>query len=271
MANGNTEHSPSSGKQPSPKFKYDFVLNNYTNEEYSSIINVCNELCKKYVIAKEVGEKCGTPHLQCYINLHKKARITELKKVFGDRVSFRECRNEEKLITYCQKGGDFVTKGFPKPVKIIDKLYDWQKSIENIFFTEPDGRSVYWYCDYVGGKGKSSFCKYMFMKHRALVIQGGKLADIMNIIFNWDMDNCSMIIIDIPRNNGNNVSYNSIECILNGMITNTKYETGIKVFNPPHVIVFSNFMPDESKLSDDRWKIKCLSEPQDIVCNNLLD
>jgi hypothetical protein len=56
--------------------------------------------------------------------------------------------------------------------------------------------------------------------------------------------------------NQNKVSYSSIECIKNGMITNTKYETGFKVFNPPHVVVFSNFPPDEEKLSADRWNIK---------------
>jgi len=93
-----------------------------------------------------------------------------------------------------------------------------------------------------------------------LVIQGGKMADIMNIIFNTNMDKINNMFIDIPRNNGNKVSYNSIECILNGMITNTKYETGTKVFNPPNIFVFSNFMPDTSSLSKDRWKIYTIKE-----------
>lgn len=70
------------------------------------------------------------------------------------------------------------------------------------------------------------------------------------------MNDVTMLIIDVPRNNGNNISYSAVECILNGMITNTKFETGVKVFNAPHVVVFSNYEPDTEKLSEDRWSIK---------------
>ena len=44
------------------------------------------------------------------------------------------------------------------------------------------------------------------------------------------------------------------------MICNTKYETGMKLFNSPHLIVFSNFYPDTDKLSADRWKIALINE-----------
>jgi hypothetical protein len=41
------------------------------------------------------------------------------------------------------------------------------------------------------------------------------------------------------------------------MICNTKYETGVKVFNSPHIFVFANFPPDKpDELSNDRWIIK---------------
>ena len=102
----------------------------------------------------------------------------------------------------------------------------------------------------------------MYVKHGVITIQGGKLADIINIIFNLNMDNVKAIMIDIPRNHKNHVSYSAIECILNGMITNTKFETGVKVFNPPHLVVFSNFYPEKGEdiLSDDRWDIIELTE-----------
>ena len=65
----------------------------------------------------------------------------------------------------------------------------------------------------------------------------------------------SVIVIDVPRDNGNTVSYKAIEQIKNGMICNTKYETGMKLFNSPHIIIFANMPPEEHKLSADRWKI----------------
>lgn len=252
VVNGNTKHS-----QPKQLVKWCFTFNNYEECEISEIETRFKEICNKYVFQKEIGE-CGTPHLQGAIWLKKKMRFTEFK--LSKKIHWEAMRNEEASIKYCQKsdtsvGNPFIF-GFPKPIKVIDKLYEWQLDIEKLYFTEPDGRSVYWYYDLIGGKGKSSFCKYMFVKYGVITIQGGKLGDIMNIIFNLNMDNVKMLIIDVPRNNGNKVSYSSIECILNGMITNTKYETGIKAFNPPHVVVFSNEEPDESKLSLDRWKIK---------------
>ena len=95
------------------------------------------------------------------------------------------------------------------------------------------------------------------MKHDALFCDGGKKADIINLVFNNDMDTCNTIIWDIPRVNRNAVSYAAIEAIKNGLVCNTKYETGVKVFNPPHIIIFANFPPDldEDNLSKDRWMI----------------
>jgi hypothetical protein len=78
----------------------------------------------------------------------------------------------------------------------------------------------------------------------------------MNLVFNQDMDTCNVVFFDIPRNHGGKISYSSLESIKNGMVCNTKYETGVKVFNSPHIFCFANFPPDdESCLSQDRWKI----------------
>lgn len=106
-------------------------------------------------------------------------------------------------------------------------------------------------------------------------IDEGKKGDLMNCIFNQDMDKDNTIVVfDIPRDNGNNVSYKSIESIKNGMIFNSKYETGYKLFNPPHLIVFANSPPDKSRLSSDRWKITQLDKWErhfDKVLKELLE
>lgn len=78
----------------------------------------------------------------------------------------------------------------------------------------------------------------------------------MNLVFNQDMDECSCVMFDIPRANRGAISYASLESIKNGMVCNTKYETGVKVFNSPHIVIFANFPPeDEDLLSADRWVI----------------
>jgi len=259
--NGNTKHSPAPAsnkvKQSNQLKSWFFTYNNYLETEIKVLCDKFNSICESYVFQKEIGEK-GTPHLQGVIFLHKKARWSEFG--LSNKINWSKTRNKDKAIEYCQKldtsVGEIYSKGLPKPIKIIEKLRPFQLEIENIFLTEPDGRTLHWYYDLIGNVGKSSFCKYMFVKHNAITVQGGKAADLLNIVFNLDMNSISMIIIDIPRVNGNKISYNFLECVLNGMITNTKFETGVKVFNPPHIVVLSNEYPDTEKVSLDRWCIK---------------
>lgn len=248
----------------SPKsacYKYDFVVNNYTADELKKVCQVCQEICVKWIVAEEVGEQ-GTPHLQGYLHLMKKERYTGLAKYPGfARASFRACRNEAALIDYCRKDGKYTEGGFPKPIKIIQELRPWQAKIEEIFLSEPDDRKIYWFWEPEGGVGKSAFVKYMVVKHKCLFCDGGKKQDLINLVFNQDMDICRAVIWDLPRCAEGNISYATLESVKNGLVCNTKYETGVKAFNPPHIFVFANFIPDApEKLSKDRWLIEKIDD-----------
>ena len=251
--NGNNDSFSSSNSNA--LYKYDFVLNNYSEQECAMIKESLTKICKKWIIGYEVGES-GTPHLQGYISLIKKERKTSLNKKLGGRCSFRACRNEAALIEYCKKDGKYDSFGFPKPIKIITELYPWQKNIEEIVLSEPDDRTIHWFWEPIGNIGKSAFVKYMIVKHNVLFCNGGKHSDLVNLVYNQDMDNCNCIIWDLPRSTKGKISYATLECVKNGMVCNTKYETGVKIFNSPHIIVFANFPPDNpEELSEDRWKI----------------
>jgi hypothetical protein len=52
--------------------------------------------------------------------------------------------------------------------------------------------------------------------------------------------------------------YSLMESFKNGRIFSPKYESISKTFKPCHVVVFANFIPDHSKLSQDRWLVKNL-------------
>ena len=60
---GNT-NSPSSlsKKQISPAIKWCFTLNNYTDDELSSICSIVPSYCSKAIIGKEIGESNTTLH-----------------------------------------------------------------------------------------------------------------------------------------------------------------------------------------------------------------
>lgn len=252
---GNSETSLSNkNKQISRKTYYCFTYFYTNSDDILNLENRLKSICKKYYFGKEICPNTKNTHLQGFFTLKKPMRITELKDL--------RCHLEPSLGSqdqnenYCSKDGIITKYGYPKPIKIIENLYKWQSDICNLILNnEPDGRTINWYWESTGGKGKSSFCKYMFVKHNIITIQGGKCPDIMNIMFNLDCNDLTAIFIDLPRNSGNNYSEKAVECILNGMITNTKFETGVKVFNPPHVVIFANSPPIIEDMSTDRWNI----------------
>ncbi len=249
---GNTNFP--STKRIAPAIRWCFTLNNYSKEEFGSIIDIFRNKSKLYIIGDEVGN-CGTPHLQGYVEFKSKLRpigLFSFKRIHWEKSK----GSKDENIAYCSKQNVIASLGLPKPIKILTELYDWQENIECMALTDPDDRTIHWYWDGNGNIGKSAFIKYMIVKHKVLFCSGGKHSDIMNLVFNQDMDECNCVMFDIPRANKGHISYSSLESIKNGMVCNTKYETGVKVFNSPHVFVFANFPPDdESLLSADRWNI----------------
>ena len=256
LEGGNTVTPSNFKKQPNRATFYCFTHFNFETDVINRLHSRLNEICKKWLYGEESCPTTGKKHLQGWFKLKKPMRITELK--LAGNPHLETCKgDEEENIAYCSKEGKVVSHGFPKPIKIATTLRPWQEKVIKIIKSEPDDRKIYWFWESTGGVGKSTLVKYAVVKHDALFCDGGKKADIINLVFNNDMDTCNTIIWDIPRVNRNAVSYAAIEAIKNGLVCNTKYETGVKVFNPPHIIIFANFPPDldEDNLSKDRWMI----------------
>lgn len=167
---------------------------------------------------------------------------------------------------YCSRAskrhGNCWSLKYPIPLKLklLDEanFYEWETNIVNYIKTEPDDRTICWLWSEKGDIGKSTFCKYLAYTFNAILCGKGQYSDIMNIMFKANMDKTKLVVFDLPRNNGNKISYSALESIKNGLIVNTKYETGSKLFNSPHIIVFANMPPEMEKMSMDRWKIICL-------------
>ena len=236
-------------------------------EQIAPIITRAKTLCYKGTYQTEICPETKKNHFHMMLWGKAKWRDTELKipkQKDGKLAYWAELLKDEKnKSNYANKDDEsFDGKirggwGFPKEIKILTKLHPWQSRIEQLTLTEPDNRKIYWFWEEKGGIGKSEFTKYMIVKHKTLLCQGGKHSDIINLVFNQNMDETNTVIFDIPRANKGHISYSSLECIKNGMVCNTKYETGVKVFNSPHVIIFANFPPDDmTQLSADRWVIE---------------
>lgn len=244
-------------KQTNARVHWFFTFNNYSAEDINILRNVFGEVCYMYAFQEEIGE-CGTPHLQGVISLKKRARWTE----FGLPVAmhWEKPINVKDCYLYCTKeetrnGNVYVLKYQLPYVFKLGVFFSWQRDILDIVSKPADDRKVHWYWSESGRVGKSCFCKHLVMNNGACLLTKGTYGDMCNLVYKTDMMVCKIVIFDLPRNNGNKISYSAIESIKNGMICNTKYETGFKCFPSPHLIVFANEPPDFEQLSDDRWCI----------------
>ena len=86
---------------------YCFTLNNYSSEEYSSLLSTP---CSYLVLGKEVGAE-GTPHLQGYIYFPSGKTLSSLKKI-NPRAHWEIAKGDSlQNYNYCTKDGDFEEVG----------------------------------------------------------------------------------------------------------------------------------------------------------------
>jgi len=268
-ASGNSRPKPN---RCSPAKGWVFTWNNYS-EDWEKLLKdqfgssgSSGSKVLKYVVGEEVGEN-GTPHLQGYILFKDKLRPLSLFSPtldWGKKCHWAAAKGSpQQNYEYCTKDGKFISFGFPKPVRTITDLRPWQKRIVDMCLEEPDDRSIHWYWESTGNIGKSALCKYMHIKMKAIICQSGKENDILYHIMQSSIEEMDpgIVIYDIPRSHEGHISYAGLEQIKNGMIFSAKYESGSKVFNPPHIVIFANFPPAfPERMSSDRWKITELNE-----------
>lgn len=212
----------------------------------------------EYIFGQEVGEE-GTPHLQGYIECPMKVRPIE-KFGLPKEIHWAKARGSKvQNLKYCSKDGKIrhsLQMKPPRQLKLIEPR-GWQCDVVELAKAEPNDRDIHWFWESQGGVGKTVLCKYLIMKHGAIVL-GGKAADIRNGIVTYYEKNGrtpELIVINAVRSMERFISYEGLENIKDMMFYSGKYEGG-QICGPcPQLIVMANFPPEEWKLSKDRWKI----------------
>lgn len=88
----------------------------------------------------------------------------------------------------------------------------------------------------------------------AFVVTGGKFADIA-----YAFDYEKYVVFDFARDQQERFPYQLLEDFKNRRIFSTKYESHMKRTTECHLMILSNFAPDKSKMSADRWDIHKLN------------
>lgn len=241
--------------------------NNFSDDDYKNLKNWLQEECIDFVMQKEIGEN-GTPHIQFCMKFKNARYFNALHKLFP-KVHLELSKNFNACKNYCKKTDTSVGDPDQKIIRMVKdplnnkELYDWQIKLIELIKSEPDDRTINWIYDETGNMGKTTLAKHLCLKYpnEALYISG-KSADIKYGVTKFlenEKNNLRICLFDFVRSNENYFSFEAIESIKNGIFYNTKYESTMVLYDPPHVICFSNFLPDTDKLSKDRWNIIDLS------------
>lgn len=132
-------------------------------------------------------------------------------------------------------------------------LRTWQHKLIVDLQGEPDARKIIWYVDFVGNTGKSWLTKTILAGGDSIAFENSRGLDIKHA-YNGQ----KIAIFDLTRSQESYFNYGVLESIKNGVMFSSKYESQMKLFKQPHVVVFANWPPDTTKLSEDRWDVRDL-------------
>lgn len=259
------------------RFAWRWTLNeDATEEEKKNFYNLnyindhLNELDPKhYIYQLELGDKTNKYHYQGFLKLKRKTRVQTLTKLLN--VPFKgiwitPAYDEKAVIKYCSKEETRIAGPFDNTNNyqgedlhdLITGMYQWQRSIEHYVTTcDPCPRKIFWIWDPVGNNGKTFFVKYLCWKYKALLLTWSKPDDIKFARAN--SKDTDIVICDFTRTKSKfsdmDGMYECLESIKSGAFMVGKYESKNYIGKCPHLFVFSNYLPDRQKLSNDRWAI----------------
>ena len=265
---GNTNNPPSakprSKKSGADKLvRWCFTIKHTEERTAADVAEVLKGFAKEFYFQLEKGTG-GSDYLhwQGCMALMVPSTFNQVKNLLFFDAHIEQCKDWFKSKMYCKKEDTRVEGPFDHTHSFLNKkyqlaranFYKWQETVEQWILAEPDDRHITWVYDETGGNGKTKFVLYCVDNLNAVRYNSRKESDIAysyngeKIVF-FDFQRAKMFI-----------NYSTMEDLKNGHLFSSKYESKAKRFNPPHVVVFANSLPEFSKMSLDRWHVYKLDE-----------
>jgi len=237
------------------------TLANYLKKSHVELRRGTHSEAKKYCM-KEDSKAAGPWEFGCDDNVPQKpGERTDLNALYAEIKTGTAINDIIEMYP-----SEFIrySNGIEKAIKIHNEHVAKKQLIENFEKVElrkwqlyclntlkaQDDRKVLWIVDAVGNTGKTFLAKYIVANLNGYYCNNPKTQDAM-----FAYSSQKYICFDYTRDYQEYVNYGSIEAFKNGIAFSSKYQSTTKVFEPPKIIIFANFHPNEEKLSLDRWKI----------------
>lgn len=250
--------------------------------------------CKRFVFQVERAPSTGRLHIQGQVDLKRqfRMRLSQLAKKFaawGYPKNHLSATSGGDGFTYCLKSETRVAGPWAdRPIQeMLDaeakRLYEyqgedliqtyqgWQVKLDAYLAGPVNKREIIWLYDEGGCSGKSQFTKALAHRRKAAVFEWGDARHMKYEI--CEAGPKKIYLFDLsrtrPQEYSNNDLYAVLESLKNGLLVSGMYKSPKLFMEPPHVVVFANIAPDETKLTKDRWNIRRVSPEDHALFSNL--
>jgi len=228
-----------------------------------------------WVAQVERGKKTHRLHVQAYIHTTDKVRSTTLNKRLTAMLAdtpFESCETgpaseagKGALRDYCMKKDTRVLGPLGKrpiytarDLRCMESLLPWQQQLCSLLAEEPDDRTLVWIYNPSGNVGKSKFMKWYRYLKKGVRVPMGTATQLKECVIAKGAHRCYMV--DLPRTRGKEERiteiFSALEEIKNGWVESAMHGKPKELMmEPPHVVVFSNDMPNLNLASRDRWQV----------------
>lgn len=138
----------------------------------------------------------------------------------------------------------------PSPLK-SPEIYGWQLKALEILDNQKVNREVLWLWSDKAPIGKSSLSVWFLDNKNAICWQGQTIKRTRSVCELFT--NAEYIIVDIPKCRKNKFDIDLISRLKDGYLISINKKP--YRFNPPKVLILSQFPPDKKVLSEDQWVI----------------
>lgn len=255
-----------------------------------------NELTTNWCFQLERGSTAGKLHYQCRLLMDPKQYKATMLTVLSARKPYEirdiDCDPESNnsiqqggLAFYVMKDetrvdGPWYDSSYkvPKPKKVyegndlacMENPFKWQKwCIDRFSAPCNEDRDIIWIYNAKGCAGKSKLMKWMMYKgyDMARVPMGTATQIKTSIVGKGPKE---IYLVDLPRVRGAderiNEVFSALEEVKNGWVESAMYGKSDDILmEPPHVMVFSNEVPNMAMASPDRWKVYTLFKVNDDI------
>lgn len=248
-----------------------FRLSNWTEQDIKKILETSRY--KVPVLIFQTEDTGNNPHIQGWLSGRKKLRWSELgwnKETHFNQHDTKRFPNKDLGRSYCCKEESYTGEhryiiGWKKPIQIdltlpdLPELKAWQQKIADMVSEEPPNwnRKIHWFVG-DGNMGMTMLCRYLVLKEQAIYLQGAR----RHILAVAWKNPSKIYIIGLERSEMD-ISYTSLEALSDGLYMTgfgTNATSNMTPRKSPWVLVFSNWAPERSACSSDRWDVTKLTE-----------